>query len=177
LSLRSGHGFSLDHARATLRPPGWQLRKGLSSFLHPFCRNRRQSLTEPKQAFNNRALKRKATVSIDYTTVTINVCSKSVMIQNSIFPFHQFSSRPLFTERDWLFLFGQTRERVFSVHFWLRFAALWLTVVLIGFVEGYVLLSFSLAAFLAVVFSYHVCRLAAGAKVVAINLLWVMSSA
>ena len=54
----------------------------------------------------------------------------------------------MFTERDWLFLFGQTRERVFSVHFWLRFAALWLTVVLIGFVEVYVLFPFGLAAFL-----------------------------
>jgi hypothetical protein len=56
--------------------------------------------------------------------------------------------RPLFTERDWLFLFGQTRERVFSVPFWLRFAALWLTVVIIGFVEAYVLFPFGLAAFL-----------------------------
>ena len=56
--------------------------------------------------------------------------------------------RPLFIERDWLFLFGQTRERVFSVHFWIRFGALWLTLVLIGFVEGYVLLPFGLAAFL-----------------------------
>jgi hypothetical protein len=40
----------------------------------------------------------------------------------------------LLTERDWLFLFGQTRQRVFSVHFWLRFAALWFAVVLLGFV-------------------------------------------
>jgi hypothetical protein len=55
--------------------------------------------------------------------------------------------RPLFTERDWLFLFGQTRERVFSVHFWIRFGALWFTLVLIGFVEGYVLFPFGLAAF------------------------------
>ena len=60
--------------------------------------------------------------------------------------------RPLFTERDWLFLFGQTRERVFSVHFWIRFGALWLTLVLIGFVEGYVLLPFGIAAFLGSVF-------------------------
>jgi len=60
--------------------------------------------------------------------------------------------QPLFIERDWLFLFGQTRERVFSVHFWIRFGALWLTLVLIGFVEGYVLLPFGLAAFLGSVF-------------------------
>jgi hypothetical protein len=45
------------------------------------------------------------------------------------------------------FLFGQTRERVFSVHFWIKFGALWFTLVLIGFVEGYVLFPFGLAAF------------------------------
>jgi hypothetical protein len=55
--------------------------------------------------------------------------------------------QPLFTERDWLFLFGQTRERVFSLRFWLRFMALWLVVVTIGFVECYVLFPFGLAAF------------------------------
>ena len=60
--------------------------------------------------------------------------------------------QPLFIERDWLFLFGQTRERVFSVHFWIRFGALWLILVLIGFVEGYVLLPFGIAAFLGSVF-------------------------
>jgi hypothetical protein len=45
-----------------------------------------------------------------------------------------------------------SQERVFSLHLWLRFAALWLTVVLIGFVEGYVVLLFGLAAFLGAVF-------------------------
>ena len=60
--------------------------------------------------------------------------------------------RPLFIERDWLFLFGQTRERVFSVPFWLRFGALWVTLVLIGFIEDYVLLPFGIAAFLGSVF-------------------------
>jgi hypothetical protein len=60
--------------------------------------------------------------------------------------------RPLLTERDWLFLFGQTRQRVFSVHFWLRFAALWFDVVLLGFVEGYVVLPFGLASLLGAVF-------------------------
>ena len=58
----------------------------------------------------------------------------------------------MFIERDWLFLFGQTRERVFSVDFWIRFWALWLILVLIGFVEGYVLLPFGLAAFFGSVF-------------------------
>jgi hypothetical protein len=60
--------------------------------------------------------------------------------------------RPLLTERDWLFLFGQTRQRVFSVHFWLRFAALWFTAVIMGFVEAYVLFPFGLAAFLGFAF-------------------------
>lgn len=44
------------------------------------------------------------------------------------------------------------REKVFSLHLWLRFVALWFAVVLIGFVEGYVLLPFGLAAFLGAVF-------------------------
>jgi len=48
--------------------------------------------------------------------------------------------RPVFTERDWLFLFGNPREKVLSLHMWLRFAVLWVAVVLIGFVEGYVLI-------------------------------------
>src|SRR5215467_10355753 len=60
--------------------------------------------------------------------------------------------RPVFTERDWLFLFGHPREKVLSLHLWLRFAVLWVTVVLIGFVEGYVLIPLGLAAFLGSVF-------------------------
>ena len=58
---------------------------------------------------------------------------------------------PLFTDRDWLFLTGRPREKVLSLHLWLRFAALWVAVVLIGFVEGYVLLPFGLASFLGAV--------------------------
>src|SRR5215467_649321 len=45
--------------------------------------------------------------------------------------------RPVFTERDWLFPFGNPREKVLSLHMWLRFAVLWVAVVLIGFVEGF----------------------------------------
>ena len=60
--------------------------------------------------------------------------------------------RPVFTERDWLFLFGNPREKVLSLHMWLRFAVLWVAVVLIGFVEGYVLIPLGLAAFLGSVF-------------------------
>jgi len=51
-----------------------------------------------------------------------------------------------------LFLTGQRREKVFSFHLWLRFAALWCAVVIMGFVEGYVPLPFGLAAFLGAVF-------------------------
>jgi hypothetical protein len=47
-----------------------------------------------------------------------------------------FQERPVFTDRDWRFLFGHPREKVLSVHLWLRFATLWFAVVLIGFVEG-----------------------------------------
>ena len=43
-----------------------------------------------------------------------------------------WKGQPVFTDRDWRFLFGDPREKVFSVRLWLRFAALWLTVVLIG---------------------------------------------
>src|SRR5262245_51483093 len=60
--------------------------------------------------------------------------------------------KPVFTDRDWLFLFGHTRAKVLSLHLWLRLAALWFAVVLIGFIEGYVLLPFGLAAFLRGVF-------------------------
>jgi hypothetical protein len=28
--------------------------------------------------------------------------------------------RPVFTEKDWLFLFGHAREKVLSLHLWLR---------------------------------------------------------
>jgi hypothetical protein len=59
---------------------------------------------------------------------------------------------PLFTDRDWLFLLGRPREKVLSLHLWLRFATLWLAVVLIGVVEGYVLLPFGLASFLGTIF-------------------------
>jgi hypothetical protein len=59
---------------------------------------------------------------------------------------------PLFTDRDWLFLTGRPREKVLSLHLWLRFAVLWFAVVVIGFLEGYVLLPFGLASFLGAIF-------------------------
>src|SRR5262249_50727876 len=44
-----------------------------------------------------------------------------------------------------LFLFGHPRDKLLSLHLWIRFAVLWFTVVLIRGVEGYVLLPFGLA--------------------------------
>ena len=60
--------------------------------------------------------------------------------------------RPLFTEHDWVLLFGQTREKVLSLRFWLKFAVFCLVVTLIGLGEGYVLLPADLAAFFSVIF-------------------------
>jgi hypothetical protein len=53
--------------------------------------------------------------------------------------------RPVFTERDWRFSIGEARGKLVSLHFWLRFAALWFTVVLIGLADGYVPLLYGLA--------------------------------
>jgi hypothetical protein len=72
--------------------------------------------------------------------------------------------RSAFTERDWLFLFGHPREKVLSLHLWLRFAVLWFAVVAIGFVKGYVLLRFGLA-FPWGRFSHRDCSLACCAEV------------
>jgi hypothetical protein len=32
--------------------------------------------------------------------------------------------KPVFTDRDWLFLFGHPREKVLSLHLWIRFGML-----------------------------------------------------
>ena len=71
----------------------------------------------------------------------------------------------VFTERDWVFLTGRPREKVLSLHLWLRFAVLWVAVVVIGFVEGYILLPFGLAAFLGAIFLFRLCDLACCAEV------------
>src|SRR5262249_2013139 len=57
-----------------------------------------------------------------------------------------------FTAKDWVFLFDHPREKVLSLHLWLRFAVLWVAVVLVGFVQGYVLLPFGLVGFLGALF-------------------------
>jgi hypothetical protein len=43
----------------------------------------------------------------------------------------RWKGQPVFTDRDWRFLFGHPREKVFTTRLWLRFAVLWLTVVLV----------------------------------------------
>ena len=48
--------------------------------------------------------------------------------------------QPVFTEKDWLFLFGQPREKVLSLRLWIKFLALLFVVVLIGFGLGFYLL-------------------------------------
>src|SRR5215813_4857511 len=60
--------------------------------------------------------------------------------------------RAVFTESDWQFLFDHPREKFFSLHLWLRFAVLWVAVVLVAFVECYVLIPFGIAAFLGSLF-------------------------
>ena len=61
-----------------------------------------------------------------------------------------------------MFLSGRPREKILSFHLWLRFAVVWFTVVVIGFVEGYVVLPFGLVSFLGAVFliAIIVCRVA-----------------
>ena len=53
----------------------------------------------------------------------------------------------LFTERDWLLLFGHPREKVFTLRLWLRIAALLLAVVIIGFALGLYVLPYGLGWF------------------------------
>jgi len=43
-----------------------------------------------------------------------------------------FRGQPVFTERDWLFLFGHSRKEVFSLRLMLRFAAILGIVVILG---------------------------------------------
>ena len=49
-----------------------------------------------------------------------------------------------FTDRDWRFLFADPREKLFTARLCLRFAALWLAVVLIGLGMAFYMLPFGL---------------------------------
>jgi hypothetical protein len=60
--------------------------------------------------------------------------------------------RPVFTERDWVFAIGHSREKILSLHFWLRLATLWFTVVLLGVTEIYGLLVHGIGLLLGAVF-------------------------
>jgi ABC-type Fe3+ transport system permease subunit len=53
-----------------------------------------------------------------------------------------FQGRPAFTDRDWRFLFGQPREKVFSLKLWLKFAVLWFAVVVFGFAISFYVLRY-----------------------------------
>jgi hypothetical protein len=55
-----------------------------------------------------------------------------------------FQGRPAFTDRDWRFLFGQPREKVFSLKLWLKFAVLWFAVVVFGFAISFYVLRYGL---------------------------------
>src|SRR5947208_13228099 len=63
--------------------------------------------------------------------------------------------QPVFTERDWLFLFGHSRKEVLSIRLLVRFSALLFTVVLVGFaicfyVQPYGLVWFTSAVLLTI---------------------------
>ena len=60
-----------------------------------------------------------------------------------------FQGRPVFTDRDPRCLFGQPREKVFSLKLWLRFAALWFVVVALGFAVSFYVLPYGLRWFAA----------------------------
>jgi hypothetical protein len=58
-----------------------------------------------------------------------------------------FQGRPLFTDRDWRFLFGLPQEKVFSLKVWLRFVALWFGVTVVGFAISFYVLPYGLLLF------------------------------
>src|SRR5215813_10402184 len=77
--------------------------------------------------------------------------------------------RAVFTERDWLFLFGHPREKVLSLHLWLRFAMLWVEVVLIAFCLRATSDPLWLRSVPWLPLSHHPCSLARCAEVATLN--------
>jgi len=55
--------------------------------------------------------------------------------------------QPVFTERDWLFLFGHPRKEVFSLRLLVRFSALLLVVVLVGLAICFYVLPYGIGWF------------------------------
>ena len=58
-----------------------------------------------------------------------------------------FRRQPVFTERDWLFLFGHSRKEVFSLRLLLKFAGLLLLAVLVGLGMSFYVLPYGLEWF------------------------------
>jgi len=58
-----------------------------------------------------------------------------------------FRGRPVFAERDWLFLFGDSRKEVFSLRLLLKFAGLLLLAVLVGLGISFYVLPYGLEWF------------------------------
>ena len=58
-----------------------------------------------------------------------------------------FQGRPVFTDRDWRFLLGHSPAKIFTARLWLRFAELWLAVVLVGVGVSFYVLPYGLARF------------------------------
>jgi len=59
--------------------------------------------------------------------------------------------QPVFSERDWLFLFGYSRKEVFSPHLLLRFAAMLVLVVIVGLGISFYVLPYGLGWFVGAV--------------------------
>ena len=55
--------------------------------------------------------------------------------------------QPVFTERDWLFLFGHPRKEVFSLRLLVRFSALLFVVVLVGLAICFYILPYGIGWF------------------------------
>ena len=62
-----------------------------------------------------------------------------------------FRGQPVFTERDWLFLFGHSRKEVFSPRLLLKFAGLLLLAVLVGLGISFYVLPYGLGWFVGAV--------------------------
>ena len=63
----------------------------------------------------------------------------------------RFRGRPVFSERDWLFLFGHSRKEVFSLRRLLRFGAMLILVVLVGLGVSFYVLPYGLGWFVGAV--------------------------
>src|SRR5947199_2869903 len=63
----------------------------------------------------------------------------------------RFRGRPVFSERDWLFLFGHSRKEVFSLRLLLRFCAMFILVVIVGLGVSFYVLPYGLGWFVGAV--------------------------